>query len=288
MSNLNTKAMLVDLSISQYHARKFDKKISKAVTDQYGAVEKAARTNKNLFPFEAPSYEAIDTLVGEARRFHNYETLVWNDKGERILLAKNHPKYSGEMRAYKAKFETLVPIFIDDYPTLKEWSKAKLNGMYKEEDFPTIEKLKKKFSFTTSVSPIPDADDFRVLLQADEVLDIREQISKETNDRIAQAMREPYQRLYEVVSKMAEKLNDPDAVFHKTLVSNVRDLCDHTLTALNLTDDPYLEEIGAKISAGLCQFEPDLLRDNKLVRETVGRRSEEIMKDLAAAMGGMA
>lgn len=285
MSNLTTKAMIVGLSVSQYTAKKFDKKVSKEVAASHNATEKAGRYNKNLFPFEAPSYEAIGTIAGEARRIHNYETLPWNDKGERILLATNHMNYSEKIRVLKAKFESTVPLFIDEYPTLKEWSKQQLNSMYREEDFPTLEKLKKKFSFSTTIMPLPDEADFRVKLQLEELHDVMETCRREVKSRAAEAMREPFRRLYEVVSTMAEKLNDPDATFHKTLVTNVSGITDHVLRALNLDDNEDLKEIGAKIQAGLCGFSPDMLRDNQNVREVVGRRSQEIMEDLRAFMG---
>ena len=53
--NLATKAMLVDLSIRAWNARKFDKKITKEVAQRHGTTEKAGRYNKNLLPFDAPS-----------------------------------------------------------------------------------------------------------------------------------------------------------------------------------------------------------------------------------------
>lgn len=286
MANLTNKAMIVKLHVSAWTAKKFDKTLSREITSAHGAAEEAARVNKNLFPFEAPSYQKIHQIVGEARRAHDYETLPWDDDSGRVLLAANYMTYAEKFRKFKNDFETAVPEFLDDYPTLQEWSHQKLNGIWKAEDFPPLAKLKKKFKFSTEVLPIPDEADFRVAMQLEDLADCKRMIQQEQRSKIAVAMREPYHRLYEVVASMAEKLNDPNATFHKTLVSKVASLTDHVLTALNLDDDQDLMDIGAKIKAGLCQFEPDLLRDNEAIREKVGNRAREVMADLAAYMGG--
>lgn len=284
MSNLTHKAMIVGLSISTYTARKFDKKVSKEVTDKYGADPKAARTNKNLFPFEAPEYEKPKTVEGAARRTHILETLPWNDKGERILLCTNHMNYCNQMRLHHNEFETALPAFFDIWPDMVERSKRALNGLWKEEDFPSLQKLKQKYSFKMTTMPIPDEQDFRVTLQLEDLFEVRQQCREEVKSRVAEAMREPYRRLYEVVAAMSEKLNDPNGTFHKTLVSNVASVTDHVLKALDLDDDD-LKDMGAKIRAGLCEFDSDVLRDNGRARELVGKRAAEVMKDLAAFMG---
>ena len=76
--NLSTKAMLVDLSLRVYTARKFDKKITREVAQRHGTTEKAGNYNKNLLPFDAPSYEAIGAVGGAARGEHYEQTLPYD------------------------------------------------------------------------------------------------------------------------------------------------------------------------------------------------------------------
>jgi hypothetical protein len=43
-----------------------------------------------------------------------------------------------------------------------------LNGLFREEDYPTVEKLRKKFGVKLEVLPIPSGADFRVQMSAEE------------------------------------------------------------------------------------------------------------------------
>ena len=48
--NLNDRALLVQLNVSQWTARKYDKSASKEVTTAHGASSAAGRFNKSLLP----------------------------------------------------------------------------------------------------------------------------------------------------------------------------------------------------------------------------------------------
>lgn len=103
---LSEKAMLVKLSISQWTARKYDRKVSHEVNSQYGANADAGRYNKVLIAQEA--IKKITKVANEARTFHYYQTLSWSDEGYRMLPAANFMDYSTKMREFRSKFETVV------------------------------------------------------------------------------------------------------------------------------------------------------------------------------------
>ena len=48
--NLSDRALLVQLSISQWTARKFDKKVTNDVANTHGVASSAGRYNKALLP----------------------------------------------------------------------------------------------------------------------------------------------------------------------------------------------------------------------------------------------
>jgi len=47
-------------------------------------------------------------------------------------------------------------------------SAPELNGLFREEDYPAAEKLRKKFGVKLEVLPIPTGNDFRVQMSAEE------------------------------------------------------------------------------------------------------------------------
>jgi len=93
MSNLNEKAMLVKLSVSQWTARKYDKKVSQEINDQYSAHD-AGRYNKVLIAQE--EIKKISKVASQARSFHYFNTLPWDDNGSRIL-----PSVGGQQKSNK-------------------------------------------------------------------------------------------------------------------------------------------------------------------------------------------
>ncbi len=282
-NGLQTKAMLISLSIGYWSARKLDKKESKRVTEHHKVTDKAARVTKSLLPEEFGSYKAIANANVAARQEHYRLTLPWTDGGSRILLATQYESYSEIMRPLRQDFDSASKEFMQQYPSLYESAKRDLKTLWKQEDYPSVADISGKFYFSIRVLPLPEADDFRVNLENTDVELIRDQIREDTKNSIAQAMKDPYRRLLEVVSNMAKKLNDKKGKFHDTLVTNIEDMV-KLLPALNLMQDPELTKMGKRVLASLTNHEPDTLRKNIKIRKNVGQQADQICNDLAAFM----
>ena len=85
---LREEAVIVRLNISQWTARKFDKKASLETTAAHGAVPDVARVNKLLIAKEAMSN--LQRIVTNARVYHNENTAAWDDQ-DRSGHCKNTP-----------------------------------------------------------------------------------------------------------------------------------------------------------------------------------------------------
>ncbi len=156
---LHDRAMLVDISISQWSMRKHDKKISDEIEEQYETHD-AGRYNKVLIAVEQA--KIISKVANEARIFHYNNTLPWSDEGRRILPSANYWEYVGELNPLKHKFWRTVKSFWDNYYNYKEESRNRLKDMFREDDYPSLDFLREKYRFNISFLPIPDTDDFRI------------------------------------------------------------------------------------------------------------------------------
>lgn len=284
--SLSNKAMLVNLSISLWSARKYDKKVSQEVAVKHNTSDNVGRYNKNLLPVDSKSYAETVKFANEARVMHYKQTLPWNDNGSRILPAGNYLEYMKLLREQRAKFELAYTVFVSEYPTLHTNAQAILNGLYDSKDYPSQAEMSRKFSFHVKVYPMPDKQDFRVSLGDGEVDSIREQIERDTNNAVANAMKDLYNRLHIAVSHMAEKLSDPKGIFRDSLVSNIRELCD-LLPRLNLSGDATLEAKRIEIQRELASFEPEEIRNDARVRSELARKAQVIQNDLAGYMGAV-
>lgn len=279
---LSEKAMLVRLSISQWTAKKYDKKATKEVLDNHSASADAGRFNKALVAQSA--VKVISKIANEARTFHYANTLPWQDDGSRILPAANFSQYSGEMRKLRGKFEAIVSDFIDSYPSLVADARYNLNGLFNEADYPDQSKIASKYGFEVDIMPMPEAADFRVDLADEELFRIRADIGAKVQSATDKAMTDLWDRLYQAVSHMSAKLGEPDAIFRNSLVENLVELCD-LLPRLNVTGDRALETMRQKVESSLCQHHPDTLRDSAAARQETAKSADDILSAMAGFIG---
>uniref|UniRef100_A0A6H1ZC51 Uncharacterized protein n=1 Tax=viral metagenome TaxID=1070528 RepID=A0A6H1ZC51_9ZZZZ len=276
MSNLHTTAMLVNLSISQWSARKYDRNVSRKIEEEYNAQD-AGRYNKLLIAKEG--IEKIQKIASKARIFHYTNTLPWNDNGDRILPSANFYTYADGVRDLKSTFEKMVSKFLEVYPDLKEDARFRLNAMFKEEDYPHVLLLPDKFNFVTSFMPIPDSSDFRVDLADTEIERIKKEIEDCRREREVVAMKDLWSRVYTAVNHMVERLSEEKSKFKDSLVGNIAEIC-QLLPKLNINNDANLNAMGAEIAAKLTTVEPETLRKDKDTRKEVCSSAEDILKKM--------
>jgi hypothetical protein len=188
------------------------------------------------------------------------------------------------MRELKSSFEAAVDEFIAEYPGLINRAQRNLNGLFSAEDYPDVGSLHSKFRFSVSVSPVPDSGDFRVSLSDDEVNQIKADIEARVKDSISSAMRDAWNRLYQAIKHMVEKLRDRDSIFRDSLVGNIAELCD-VLPRLNLTGDSNLAKMIDEARLYLGSLDPEALRRYELERKLAADKAEDILSKMSAYVG---
>jgi hypothetical protein len=295
-ADIHSRAMLVRLSVSCWDGRRFDKKITDEVNNSHAASKDAGRYNKQLLGGKknAPSHADAVSAGGNARQRFYKETLPWTDEGWRLLPTANYEKFTDAMRKMRTEFEGSVETFLAEYPSLKEAARALLNGMYREEDYPTVEALRGKFRFSIEFSPVPSQGDFRLDLPADQL----EEIERGTASRVEQAtkaaMEDAWGRLREVVGKVRERLTGVQTegkkkgqpkIFRDSLIENVAELAD-VLSRLNVTDDPDLEAMRQRVENELADLEPKKLREDSKARTKAAKSADDILRAMEGLYGG--
>jgi hypothetical protein len=275
--------MLASLTIHRWQATLTDKKVTREVAEAHDVSQaRAGKYRKFAINVEAPSFKATITAASELRHTHYWHTLPWGQDGARILTAANFDTYSRVIRQLREKFEQSAATFAADYPRLCESARAELNGLYSASDYPRD--IGKRFGVDLSIMPLPDAADFRAQLSDGDVQSIRASIETELQKTTALAMRDPYERLYEHISRMVKALAEPKTVFRDTLVSGLADLCD-VLPGLNLTGDARLDQLRAQAQDLISGVSAQTLREKPAVRAEVAAKATEIFDTMSAFMG---
>lgn len=275
--DITEKAMLASLQISQWSARKHDKRVSAEVNEKYNGKD-AGRFNKVLATKD--SLKEIQVAVGAARTFHLEQTLPWGERGERLLPSKNYHAYSRKMRGCKQAFDNAVEAFVADYHQVIFEARQSLGGLFCREDYPDASEIRGKFDFQTIISPVPVAEDFRVSLANEEIRSIQQDIERRVQQAHVAATRDLWQRLYQVVQHMVQRLSDPEAIFRDSLVGNIVKMTE-LLPRLNMDDDPQLEAMRRTIEQRLCGYSPAELRSDKQVRSTAADEARSVLDAMA-------
>lgn len=279
--NLNDRALLVQLSISQWLARKYDKKITKEVATTHGTTIDAGRYNKSLLPMHnlLDSVHKKATVVREA---YYKNTLPWGIDGTMMLPATNYLQFMTEFRKQKSDWVSLVNNFVDEYPTLVQNAQTILGSLYDPADYPSQEAIRDKFRMDMAVFPVPSSD-FRVSIASDELSRIQQDVEARVMNAQQQAMTEVWQRLFDRVKHMAEKLSDPKAIFKNSMVENAREIC-ALLPRLNFADDPNLEALRREVEDKLLKH-PEALRNDPDLRSDTAEEARRIMAAMGSFMG---
>src|SRR3954468_19598187 len=220
---ITERAMLAAVHISIWTAVKHDRKVSRDVAQQHGAHEGAGRYNKQLLG-EAEKLESLRSLSGQIRQHFYRITLPWSDEGYRLLPAHFYFELTAKMREFEQAFTRQVEEFLAVYPSYIEQVRPELNGLFREEDYPSAEKLRNKFGVRLEVLPIPSGEDFRVTLSEEEQARVAREIDENMRQSLKRGTEDLWVRLKDVVSHMVERLKEPESRFHASLVTNVFEL----------------------------------------------------------------
>ncbi|MFP4895720.1 hypothetical protein [Paraburkholderia sp. EG304] len=283
ITELKSRVMLSAVTVSAWQARCFDVKATEEVEKNHQAKD-IGRFNKRLLPEHAPSYKEVVSIGNRIRRYHYDHSLKYEQLGVRLLPTAIYMDFADQMRKMKDEFDLAVSVFLTDYLNLKEQARAELNGLFNESDYPTLARMSEKFGVKLAVLPFPDASQFGVDLPADVLTDLRSEIDQHVLASISTANNDLVGRLYEAVSKLADKLYGATDV-RLGVTNQVRELCE-LLPKLNFTNDPKLSHILEQAKTHLAVHTGADLKESSVLRSQVAAKASEIEGLMAAFMGG--
>lgn len=280
--SITSSAVLVEMNISVWTANKLDKGETEKVIIGASAVKDAAQVRKNLMAGTSMRKDIADYAAG-CRLWHNTRTLPWADKGARLMPTSLFMEYKQEANVRRDTFNTMVDNFIAQYPALVQTAQNYLGGLFKAEDYPDAEEVRSKFGFRLVFSPVPESGDFRIQVGQQDLDDLRTQYENNFNERLTEAMREPWDRLHKLLTGMSEKLTDAQDEdtqakkrYHDTLITNATSLCG-LLTHLNVSKDPQLEAARRQLEQTMLGADIDSIKESPEVRASMKSKVDAIL-----------
>lgn len=281
--SISSSAMLVNLSVGNWTARKLDRKVSEDVDKQNNTMGRAGNYHKNLLA-GAHQLDLINKFVANTRNRHYHLTLPWADTGPRLLPMKRFFDYKAEADAWIAKYNEMVEQFFHAYPTMVSAAAFQLGAMFDRSEYPEVEHLKRKFYMDVNFWPVPESGDFRVDCEMQIRDELNESYRQLYDKQVASAMGDAWSRLHDVLKHLVDRLTDGEEgdrkVFHASMIEKANELID-TLDSMNITNDTKLEGARAHLASALAGVSVKDLRDSKAVRHDVRTQVEDILSKFA-------
>lgn len=274
--DLTTKAMLVSLHIKAWNTTKTSSEATDLVQTTFNATSDSGIFKKNLAAKSA--LKEINTIISSARTFHMENTRPWFDEdSKRIQPSKNYNYYADNMRNFSNQFTTAVENLIAVYPQIKSDAKTTLGNLFNEDDYPTVDQLRKKYSFKVNVSPIPSANDFRVTQISDEDIEaIKKDIQAQQEQIEKELAKDLWVRLHDVLSKAYESFADPDAKFRDSKIDNISEMIE-IIKRLDMEEDARLNRMLQVVDERICTLDPAELRKNPEERKDAAETAKSIL-----------
>tara|TARA_R110000787_G_scaffold64951_7_gene146492 strand:+ start:721 stop:1677 length:957 start_codon:yes stop_codon:yes gene_type:complete len=279
--SIGSSAMLSELAISQWTARKKDRKASKDVTDSNNAESGVANVNKKLLG-NCAELDRVHKMTGEVRRVHYAMTMPWSDAGLRLLPTVQYFNYHKAMTDIENQWRALVGKFLSSYQWEISKAQAKLGDLFDVNEYPTTDALVGKFAFNLNYIPLPDAGDFRIDVGNDAVDEVKTSYDNYYSRQLENAMNDVWTRLHTALSNMSERLDYHDSnkkVFRDRLVDNVTDMIG-LLDVCNVTGDSHMTALKNKLEDTMYGISADVLRESTDTRIETKRAVDQIISEL--------
>jgi hypothetical protein len=276
--SIASSAMLVELNISTWTARKLDKKVSAEVDVAKGAKTSAVSVNKNLLAGTG-FLDTITKYAANSRAWHLSQTLPWSDSGQRLLPVSNFITYKEQLNKLDENFNALVSKFLEAYPNLVSAAAFQLGDLFNRDEYPDTDAVARKFRFSYNFFPVPQAGDFRIDIGEEARREIEQSCQSLSDARLESAMKDAWGRLHEHLLRMSERLDygdDDKKIFRDTLVENAVELID-MLKHFNITRDPAMEQARLDLKSAIGSYDAEMLREMPEARQAVKKKVDDIL-----------
>jgi hypothetical protein len=276
--SIASSAMLVELSISAWTARKLDKKVSTQVDLDKHAKTRAGNYNKNLLA--GTGLDTINKYAASARHWHSTQTLPWSDNGLRLLPMGNFLTYKENLATLEQNYQALVDKFVIAYPNLVSAAAFQLGDLFDRSEYPDVDKIPAKFKFSVNYLPVPMAGDFRVDIGEEAKAEIITSCESLYAERLGSAMKDAWDRLHGCLTRMSDRLADDEngdrKRIHATVIEQGVELVE-LLKHFNLTGDANMELARKDLERAINGHDADDLKENHVAREAVKNRVDAIL-----------
>ena len=284
---IQEQSLLARVSIKKWSNAKTDKNLTDEVAESKNANPDLIRVRKTLI--NAPVVKELTKLAGRVRNnIVGKLTIPWNEDGTRLLPVELIDRFEKELSDAKDRWGELTEELGDTYDTYIERAEHDLGDAFDATDYPSREDILSRYSIDVDYTPLPTGGDLRVSLPQDKLDKLREDVERQVQSKVEDAMETVHKRVVDTLNHLVDKLRafGVDAktgkaigVFRDSTVENLNDLVE-ILAVLNVTGDPRLTAASNDLLTQLRDLDPEALRQSEGHRKDVAEKAQSIVDDL--------
>lgn len=280
---LANSATLVSLEISQLGLSKKDNEITDKAHQAAGITDNRAGYYRK-FKINRMDILSISRTANFARSYHRMMTVPWGYDRYRLLPSTLLMKYTKKIKTHKMEFLSHVDDLVVRWPIIINEAKTRLGPAFDLSEYPVSVEVKDFYKFEIHFKPIPQDDHFILKVEEKALQEMKKSLNSEQDKNMKDAMSNLWHRLYEVVDRMATRLDEKNPKIFKTLVTNIEDLTT-ILPELNLSKDPQLTDMCNDVRNKLCVFTPGQLKKDFRAKDATAQAAKEIRNKMDGIMG---
>lgn len=197
------------------------------------------------------------------------------------------PDFMKQYDVFEWERAALVEAFLTEYPQIVSDAAFKLNGLFKREDYPSVDEVRAKFGMAIYTSEIPTGD-FRNKVCVSLADDLEKHYNRQANRAIESLVKSQVGKLEKVMRSLSHSCDmnvatDENGVttmsrrkLHEVTLKDAVDYCD-LFRQFNPTGDTRLESIRAELEQVLLTKNFEELRKSDAVRAQTKSEVDNIL-----------
>ncbi len=287
---LSSNFMLVDMQLRSWSGKRTDRGASDELIAAKSAVRDSGAFVKNLLASAGKELKEVHTMGNALRTFVYNNTLPWSasdgaKRGERVLATTKALTFLADLNSLKKEYDRAVLNLVNVWPQRVAEAMQNLGSLANSTDYPDSASLASMFSVSVDLKPIPAVSDFSRLNVPAELataLGQRHELAAQT--QVANAMADLKQRFVDELTRidkqMSKVANSEKTRLYDTLITNMQTLVDMA-EHMNLTNNPAMDELVAKIKAKVTARPVEAYKDNVALAANLAADAKQLAVEAA-------
>jgi len=274
---LRTTCAAVRLSFTTFGIRKTLSPAQKEhAAESFGAQGSYLSAGKKLLDTSHPSFKAVTAVRSRAVNYWKGMSLPYPEAGIRLIRQNQVEPFDNQMNWFQQELADAVDALDEQYHELQTAARQRLGTLYNPADYP--ESLRGLFSMDWEF-PSVEPPDYLMQLNPELYQQECDRVAARFDDAVQLAEAAFTEELAKLVEHLTERLtgqlDGKPKVFRDSAIENLTGFFER-FRQLSISSNDQLDELVDQAQQVVQGVEPQTLRDNHVLRQTVAAELSEV------------